>query len=1361
MYTNFNNKSLLGLLFLIFIAMTNAVCAKEIPQQLEQWKDWVSYKQEYNNCPYFYNNQAKSSHVCAWPKKLKLTINNNQAQFQIRWEILQDSWVPLPGDKKSWPQNVVSNNKKQVVQRSNNHPRIYLEKGSYSITGQFKWEKRPESISIPVEIAGIDLSVDAKRINFPQRKGKSLWLGETRESKKTESNKTEIYVNRLIIDGHPMSMLVNMQVYVSGSARNEKLGKIGNELLQVNSIEGEISSYIDGDGYLWAQLKPGSWKIDMSFTVLNWPEKISFNPEGDFWPNQEVWAYQDDKNIRLTQIKGVSPINPEQSDTQWDEVPNYLINSGDVFEINETKRGTLNQNAQLDLNRTIWLGFDGEVYRSRDQISGQKLDTWRLNSVDGYKLLSAKNNDEDLLITLSEEDEQGIELRTPEINLEVNGEFGASIKNTINPWQTRFESIQSKLYLPYGYMPFAAVSVDKTHGVWLEKWKLWDIFIVMLLTVFCYKAMGVKSAVAALFTLVLGYHELNMPLIAWANVVLVIALMSVLNNGKLKSMAQSYSYISVITLLVVLTPFIINQVRLSMHPQLESRFNQSINWSAVKKSPPNAMKKKLPQLNKSYQQSYSNRVPQQEALDEKETLDRIVVTGSHIRNSDLINRYQTGSILQAGKGVPQWSTNRVSLQWDGPINTQQTYKLLVVPPILRVVWRLLLVFFSLYWLVLLLQRLKTTRAKPLNTATKTATAMVFLVIFVLLPQAHAQDYPSQAMLDELQQRVYQEYPCKNNCASLNKSEVLVDKYKLSMNLTIHAFENVIVALPFSKDWRVEEISIDGSIEKSKIHHKNIPWIKVGKGINHVKITGLIANRTSVSIQFPMKTGIISAQAKGWQIAGIDGTILNNNTLQLISTKQQSGSDEESKTTDIQPFVHVTRSITFDDDWYVNTLVERLAPTKGVINVAIPMIENESPTTEVKFDEQGKIIVNLDATQYEYNWLSRIDRTPEVALIAAENDYYLETWKILSSPQWNVEITGLSIVSSPNVLDELDDYFTHIYKPRPNENLNIKISRPKPLAGDIVSIESVDNRYTVGKRATKVKTSIHYRATQGGNFKILLDELADVNSVAYDGVESSLTTDKGVVEVGFLPGAHKVVVDWQMSQSLGLIAQTPSIQLENSMVNINQSINIPRSRWVFYGYSKGFGPAFLYWGEFIFFTILAFFLARLPLSILNFWQWLVLGYAFGTVSWFAFGVVTFWLFFVGWKSQNPNHAINLKNILMQWATVIITFIAISVFIGSVAFGLLSYPRMGIIGQGSSVNSLHWFLDAHQNQLPAITIVSLPIWWYKAIMLVWSIWVSFSLLNWLKKLIGSLDKDLWWKKTKSKPSIKKGENKKGST
>jgi hypothetical protein len=86
-------------------------------------------------------------------------------------------------------------------------------------------------------------------------------------------------------------------------------------------------------------------------------------------------------------------------------------------------------------------------------------------------------------------------------------------------------------------------------------------------------------------------------------------------------------------------------------------------------------------------------------------------------------------------------------------------------------------------------------------------------------------------------------------------------------------------------------------------------------------------------------------------------------------------------------------------------------------------------------------------------------------------------------------------------------------------------------------------------------------------------------------------------------------------------------------------------------------------------------------------------------------------------------------LVQLFVAAMTIAALAAIVTAVPAGLLGTPDMHIAGNGSWGNSLKWFADRSESLLPDATVVSLPIWMYKLLVLAWALWLSFALLRWL--------------------------------
>jgi hypothetical protein len=79
---------------------------------------------------------------------------------------------------------------------------------------------------------------------------------------------------------------------------------------------------------------------------------------------------------------------------------------------------------------------------------------------------------------------------------------------------------------------------------------------------------------------------------------------------------------------------------------------------------------------------------------------------------------------------------------------------------------------------------------------------------------------------------------------------------------------------------------------------------------------------------------------------------------------------------------------------------------------------------------------------------------------------------------------------------------------------------------------------------------------------------------------------------------------------------------------------------------------------------------------------------------------------------------------------VTVIAVSALFGAVSNGLLGNPDMQIAGNGSSRWQLNWYQDRIESHIPQAWLVSVPVLVYRILMLAWSMWMAFALINWLK-------------------------------
>ncbi len=211
----------------------------------------------------------------------------------------------------------------------------------------------------------------------------------------------------------------------------------------------------------------------------------------------------------------------------------------------------------------------------KDAVTGQMRTGWRLDMSPPYVLLAAWEGDENLLVTRGQGSGQtGIEVRQTNVAVDALGRSDARKSMPVTGWEARFGAVNATLNLPPGNKLLAAPGVDDARGSWASQWQLLDFFLVLIITIAVWRLLGRGGGVIALLALVLSFHEMYAPGWLWLNLLIAMALMRVAPAGRLRQMVSGYQMLSAAALLVALVPFVANQLRIAIYPQLEPQYNQ-------------------------------------------------------------------------------------------------------------------------------------------------------------------------------------------------------------------------------------------------------------------------------------------------------------------------------------------------------------------------------------------------------------------------------------------------------------------------------------------------------------------------------------------------------------------------------------------------------------------------------------------------------------------------------------------------------------------------------------------------------------------------------------------------------------------
>ena len=1308
---------------LLFFPLTISVATAEthIPEDLQGWEQWVLKDKEYRDCPFYFNTNASQpgDFICAWPGRMHLSVNASGGEFSQQWTVhAAQQWVVLPGDSAYWPDQVTVNNRLVEVIAHDNYPSVRLEPGSWRIAGRFEWDERPGVLRVPPASGLVSLTVDGKRVERPAMTRSGVFLGE-RQRETRAKDSVRAVVHRLVADEVPTRLTTHLQIDVSGSVREEVFGPILPDGFVPISIRSQLPVKFEADGKLRIQVRPGRWTIILIARGPGVTDSITRPPTGTSLPDEEIWSYQSNDRLRVTAAEGLPPVDPIQVEVphNWRTYPAFRMDAEATFAVTERSRGVVSASNELTLQRTMWLDFDGGGFVVEDSIGGTMRTDWRLDMKGPYALLSATENDASLLITLGQEEGQtGIEVRQSAVGVKALGRVDTRAAMSVTGWNARFASVAATLNLPPGHKLLSARGVDRADGSWVSQWQLLDFFLVLIITIAVWRLFGRGAGIIAFAALVLSFHELNAPAWLWLNLLIAIALMRVAPRGWLRKTVSGYQALSAIALLFVLVPFVAGQLRMAIYPQLEPQYDDYGLAGAVATPASQPMR------------NYDSAVMELAALDE------ISVTGSQRRLS--FARYAPNAIVQAGPGIPSWRWNSYSLSWSGPVDAGQTMRLVVMPRWLvsglRVAAVALLLLFAGVLAAEVFKRnwtlpggLKMGRQ---HTAGVLAAGMLAGLMGVGSP-AEA-DIPDAELLQQLEQRLLEAPECVPRCAEIVSAEVDVGANAISMTLVVHALEDIAIPLPGSAEgWQPETVLLEGGGGARLVRAPdNALWLRVTAGRHTVNLRGAVPAVDSLEIPFLTPPRVITVSSGAWFVAGIKDRRLTSGSLQLTRLQSDTGGDGSVRweSSRFPVFARVKRVIELDLDWRVITTVYRVAPTQGALTINIPLLDGEKIISGNFTVANERVLVAMNPRQQSVSWISSLPRQSPLLLQSQQAASWQEVWHFVVGNIWNAKFEG---IPESNMSENADGVRVAVFHPRGGEQREITTTRPDASEGSTLAFDSVTLSVQHGQRSSVVGLQLSYRSTRGAQHVIQLPAAAEVTSVVIDGRVQTMRADDGQLAVPILPGSHTIHISWRETGEMGLWTTTPEIDIGAPASNINVQLTSPHDRWLLATSGPKLGPAVLYWSELAALIVFALILGRTGLSPLTTRHWLLLGLGFSTFSWPVLMLVAAWLLACGAREKLQVDLNWWRFNLIQIALAGITIIALYNVVMVLPQGLLGTPDMHVTGHNSHAGVLSWFADRSESVLPVAMVVTVPMWIYKVLILVWALWLSFALLRWL--------------------------------
>ncbi len=1338
-----------------------ALAAPDIPPELRPWVPWVLHDHPTAGCI-----QTPAEDTCTWAGELTIDVDGDGGSFRMRVWMDRPGRVALPGGAGQWPVEVRSDTGSATVSDDNGRPRLWLPAGGHVVSGQFHWDALPPSLWLPPETGTVWLHVDHTPVERPRVDAQGrLQLDSAGRSARSEGDSVELDVTRHITDDVPVKVRTTLALRVAGGARELALGTVLLDGTVPVGIESELPVRIgESQQDVTIQVRPGTWTVQID--ALHDGPMASLTaptPQLEAWPEAEFWSVATNDDVRSVTLGGGAGIDPARTpiDPALHVHPAYLLQPGDTLTFDEMRRGVPAPppNA-VAVDRTFWVDTDGSGITARDQLTGRMEQDWRLNVTEPLQLGHVSVDGTDQVVTTDDRG-TGVEVRSANLSVVAESRLPSPWQSiSAVGWNVNAQSLTARVHTPPGWTLLAVSGADTTYGTAASDWSLLDIFFVLVVVGAIGRLLGVRTAVLAVFALVLSVQDSRAPALMWLLVLGSGALDSWLHR---KNKGSRPLRLSIRFGAVGLAAVLVLQLADYAASDLPSRWFPELYLGAnpvgqnAQLVPGNTLGGHDNRFQDVMVQEEAGQTEWDRMPESKLQLGSLSRSDQRAKKKDSTKGlYQTlqmdpTAVVQTGPGIPTWSGSVATLQWSGRVSPDHTIRLWLLPPrpgrILVLLKFLLLGFLA--FRATRLDRLWATHGR--KWWAHGLPLLALLALSTAWSPSVARAAPSPELLRELEARLTAPGACEDGCVSVSRARVqVVDAGDdgvptIRIRAEVHAVEDTGWAIPGPHtSWQPTAVSVDaGPTYALRRGSDGFLYVRVPAGVHTVQIDGSLADRDGLTLQFAQPPRAVQFDGPGFRMGGVrrDGTV--DDTLQITRIQDRAGGSVARGSDNLSPWVTVRRSLDLGVPWRITTTVSREGPLSGPLSLEVPLVPGEAVTDARHDVRNGRVLASFDGTEREVTWTGTLAVTERVELVAPLNEPWTEEWMLACSPIFSCSATASSELAP--VAHTADGKWQPVWRPWPGETLTLDIVRPESVAGQTVTIDSLQLVTAPRARESESTLRMSIRTSQGGQHPVQLAADSELLAVEVDGRTVPARLEDGRLDVPLQPGTHQVVARWTEPGGSGIWSRVASVDPGAPAVNAVITLDLDSSgsdwRWVLATLGPRHGAKALHLVRVLLWMGVAVLFGRFfgaPHIKAPFptraWALLLLGLS--TLPAEAVVVVLTWTAALIVRGRRPPRDWGAHN-LLQLAILGGIPIVGGILLWSIVGGLSGRPDLWIEGSAQP-SALAWAVDRTEGQLPRPGALSFPAWSWRALVLAWSLWLVVAVVRrapWFWQALGN--------------------------